>query len=109
MAATALFLTSMAVNASPHRGVWFWNTTTVDGSDSPHSSKFIVGPTSGAAEDEAIAFMTSQGIKEVYGSYKNRPRDVPEEIWPWNAKLDTAGIESQLLISGFDAVHCCDV
>ena len=101
--ASALGFLCLDASASPHRGVWFWNTTKVDGSDSPHSSKFVVGPTSGAAEDEAIAFMTSQGIKEVYGSYLHRPRDVPEEIWPWNAKLDAAGIESQLLISGFEA------
>ena len=33
-----------------YRGVWFWNTTKIGGSggyDSPHSSKFIVGPTTG--------------------------------------------------------------
>ena len=47
--------------------------------------------------------MTGQGVKELYGSYRHRPRDFPAEIWPWNAKLDAAGIESQLLISGFEA------
>lgn len=96
------FIASSAAQTTPHRGVWFWNTTKVGGVDSPHSSKFVVGPSSSAAEDEAIAFMSAQGIKEVYGSYLHRPRDVPDEIWPWNAKLDAAGIDSQLLISGFE-------
>jgi len=103
--ATLLLLFCHSANATSHRGVWFWNTTKIGGPtgpDSPHSSKFIVGPTTGAAEDEAIAFMVSQNIKEVYGSYLHRPRDVPTEIWPWNEKLDAAGIESQLLISGFE-------
>ena len=98
-----LVASGILAHAAPHRGVWFWNTTEVGGSDSPHSSKSVVGPTSGPAEDEAIAFMTTHGVKEIYGSYKHRPRDVPWEIWPWNEKLDSAGIESQLLISGFDA------
>lgn len=101
--AALLLGTSISASATPHRGVWFWNTTEVGGSDSPHSAAFVVGPTSGPAEDEAIAFMTAQDIKEVYGSYKHRPSDVPGEIWPWNAKLDAAGIDSQLLISGFEA------
>ena len=65
-----LLISATAAPAAPHRGVWFWNTTEVDGSDSPHSSELVVGPATGGAEDEAIAFMTFQGIKEVYGSYK---------------------------------------
>jgi len=42
----------------------------------------VVGPATGGAEDEAIAFMTFQGIKEVYGSYKQRPKNDPGDIWP---------------------------
>ncbi len=93
----------LTASATPHRDVWFWNTTELYGIDSTHSSEFVVGPATGAAEDEAIAFMTAQSIKEVYGSYKQRPRDVPTDIWPWNEKLEAAGIDSQLLISGFEA------
>lgn len=59
-----LLISATAAPAAPHRGVWFWNTTEVDGSDSPHSSELVVGPATGGAEDEAIAFMTFQGIKE---------------------------------------------
>lgn len=100
---TSLFLPCLT-HAAPHRGVWFWNKTSiwVDGVkiESPHSSKFVVGD--GVKEDEAIRFMRCQKIKEVYGSYQNRPRDEPLPIRAWNAKLYAAGIESQLLISGFD-------
>ncbi len=98
-----LLISATAAPAAPPRGVWFWNTTEVDGSDSPHSSELVVGPATGGAKDEAIAFMTFQGIKQVYGSYKQRPKNDPGDIWPWNEKLDAAGIDSQLLISGFDA------
>jgi hypothetical protein len=94
----------LIAESAPHRGVWFWNATkiTVGGStvDSPHSSKFVVGDS--ALEDNAIAFMKCHKIKEVYGSYQHRPRDFPLPIRAWNAKLDVAGIESQLLISGFE-------
>ncbi len=94
---------TVIAQGSPHRGVWFWNSTKVDGVVSEHSSTDVVGPTTGSDEDAAIAFMTLQGIKEVYGSYSHRPKTIPTDIWPWNEKLDAAGIESQLLISGFEA------
>ncbi|NCF94872.1 MAG: hypothetical protein GWQ05_28525 [Verrucomicrobiaceae bacterium] len=77
-----LLISATAAPAAPHRGVWFWNTTEVDGSDSPHSSELVVGPATGGAEDEASAVMTFQGIKEVYGSYKQRPKSDPGDIWP---------------------------
>lgn len=62
-------------------------------------------------ENQAISFLTHCGVTRLYGSYKNRPATVPEQIRPWNAKLAAAGIQSQLLISGFDPtmeIHLTD-
>jgi hypothetical protein len=52
----------------------------------------------GAKEDETVNFFTTHAVKRVYGSYQNRPVSEPGVIGSWNAKLDAAGIMSQLLI-----------
>lgn len=60
----------------------------------------MVGDSS--AEDESIAFFTTHDVKRIYGSYQNRPVSEPAVIGAWNAKLDAAGIQSQLLIDGIE-------
>lgn len=85
--------------AELHRGVWFWGSTTLPGgSQSPFGSGMVVG--NGAAEDETVAFLTTHGVKRIYGSYQNRPVSEPPVIAAWNTKLDAAGISSQILIDG---------
>ena len=82
-----------------HRGVWFWGSTTLpDLTPSPYGSILVVG--SPAAENETITFFTLHGVKRVYGSYQARPVSEPAVIATWNAKLDAAGISSQILIDG---------
>ena len=84
---------------TPSRGVWFWGSTTLPGGgSSTHGSSTVVGDDT--EENAAIAFMTSRGVTRVYGSYQNRPVSEPSVIATWNAKLDAAGIDSQILIDG---------
>ncbi|MDA7882325.1 hypothetical protein N9A94_08485 [Akkermansiaceae bacterium] len=81
------------------RGVWFWGSTTLPGGgSSPYGSVALVGDA--VAEDETVAFFTTYGVKMVYGSYQNRPVSEPAVIAAWNAKLDAAGVSSQLLLDG---------
>ena len=95
-AVAALTLSTDAVEL--HRGVWFWNSTSLPGGAgaSPYGSGVVVGDAT--KEDETVSFFTTHGVKRVYGSYQNRPVTEPGVIGAWNAKLDTAGIMSQLLI-----------
>ena len=89
--------------ATPNRGTWFWgNTTLPDTTSSPHGASVVVGDA--AKEDDEIAFMTSRAITKVYGSYGTGPGISSEQAKyrAWNAKLDAAGIESQLLIRAFE-------
>lgn len=98
----ACLLAGALLPAQADRGVWFWASTTLpSGAASPHGSDDIVG-VSDALENQAITFLTHCGVTRLYGSYKNRPVTFPEQIRPWNAKLAAAGIQSQLLISGFE-------
>ncbi|NNM30743.1 MAG: hypothetical protein HKO57_14580, partial [Akkermansiaceae bacterium] len=88
---------------APNRGLWFWGSTTLPGgAPSTHGSIDVVGDP--LEELIAVSFMTTYGVKRVYGSYQNRPVSEPGTIADWNAELDAAGIESQLLIDG-TAVH----
>jgi hypothetical protein len=99
----SLFALGFPGAATADRGVWFWNSTELpSGATSTHGSEEIVGVTD-ALEDQAVTFMTTCGITRLYGSYKNRPVTEPGQLRPRNAKLAAAGIESQLLISGFEA------
>jgi len=85
--------------AALDRGVWFWGSTTLPGgAASTHGSSDVVGDA--AEEDAMIAFLTARGVTRVYGSYQNRPVSELAVIAAWNAKLDAAGIDSQLLIEG---------
>ncbi|MEM1083551.1 MAG: hypothetical protein AAGI48_05475 [Verrucomicrobiota bacterium] len=88
--------------ATPERGTWFWGNTTVPSGPSPHGASVVVGDST--KEDAEIVFMTTWGITRVYGSYGSGPGISSEraKYREWNAKLDAAGIESQLLISEFD-------
>ncbi|MCP5532687.1 MAG: hypothetical protein H7A49_09705 [Akkermansiaceae bacterium] len=88
-----------SASAENHRGVWFWGSTTLPGGgSSPFGSSVVVGD--GTAEDETVAFFTSHDVKRLYGSYQNRPVSEPSVIAAWNAKLDAAGVNSQILIDG---------
>lgn len=106
-----LAILSLPAAGAPDRGVWFWGSTTLPtGAASSHGSADVVGD--GPEEDAAIAFMLSYGIKRVFGSYQNRPVSEPAVIAAWNAKLDAAGIESQLLLDGNavnDPVYMADI
>ncbi len=89
--------------AEVHHGVWFWGSTTLpDGSSSPYGSTDVVGDA--VKENDLIAFFDLYKVKRVYGSYQNRPVTEAPVIAAWNAKLDGAGVMSQLLIDG-DAVN----
>jgi hypothetical protein len=50
-------------------------------------------------EDAAVSEMQRWNIDRVYGSYGTRPIDEPAVLYAWNEKLDSAGIESQILLS----------
>lgn len=94
-----LVLLLCSAGAEIHRGVWFWGSTTLpDDTSSPFGSSVVVGDS--VAEDESVAFFSSHGVKRVYGSYQNRPVSEPAVIAAWNAKLDAAGIQSQILLDG---------
>lgn len=98
---TACFIPLVqTASAELNRGVWFWgNTTLPDLTTSPYGSTTVVGD--GTAEDETIAFFGLHGVKRIYGSYQNRPVSEPSVIAAWNAKLDAAGVSSQILIDGY--------
>jgi hypothetical protein len=97
--ACCLALWPVVGGAEPNRGLWFWQSTTLPtGAASTHGSLMVVGD--GVEEDAAIVFMTDYGIKRVFGSYGVRPVTQPLQISAWNAKLDAAGIDSQLLLDG---------
>jgi hypothetical protein len=94
-----IFAAPLTLHAELHRGVWFWGSTTLPNlTSSPFGSSLVVG--NPAAEDESITFFGLHGVERVYGSYQNRPVSHPGTIAAWNAKLDTAGISSQILIDG---------
>ena len=105
----ALFLAlALPAAAQLHRGVWFWGSTTLpDLTSSPYGSALVVGDA--LAEDETITFFTLHGVKRVYGSYQNRPVSEPSVIAAWNAKLDAAGISSQILIDGVEVADPADI
>jgi hypothetical protein len=87
-----LLLSVASAQASDNRGVWFWGD-----SGSPYGSIAIVGDP--VEETKTIAFLTSNWVKRVYGSYQNRPVSHPGTIAAWNASLDGAGLDSQCLFS----------
>ena len=92
-----LILTQYAFGQS--RGVWFWGSTTLpDDTSSPWGSSEVVG--TAALEEDTINFLSLHHVDRVYGSYQNRPVSEPSAIASWNAKLDSADIHSQLLVSG---------
>ena len=98
----------MLAAADLHRGVWFWNNTTLpDGTPSAYGSSVVVGDP--AKEDETINFFNLHGVKRVYGNYQNRPVSEPAVIAAWNAKLDAAGIASQVLIDGVEVDDAADI
>lgn len=92
MAMIALLLVSMPVQASKHRAVWFWKNAS-----SPYGAANIVG--NNTIENQTIAFFNSKHIKRVYGSYGKGPVTNAPMIAAWNTKLQTAGIQSQFLMS----------
>ncbi|MGJ8695719.1 MAG: hypothetical protein ACSHYF_05330 [Verrucomicrobiaceae bacterium] len=82
------------------RGLWFWGTTTLpDATDSPYGSAYVVGDP--VLEDESVNFFNDHSVTRIYGSYQNRPVSEPGVIADWNAKLDAASIESQILFDGY--------
>ncbi|MDF7801865.1 hypothetical protein P4C99_20475 [Pontiellaceae bacterium B1224] len=88
----AVALTILPCSATKNRAVWFWAS-----SGSTYGSISIVGTP--VRETQTLDFFNGHGIKKVYGSYQNRPVSEPAVIAAWNSKLDTAGIESQFLMS----------
>lgn len=92
LAFVALLLASVSVQASKHRAVWFWKSA-----DSPYGATNIVG--NNTLENQTIAFFNSKSIKRVYGSYGSQPETDPGAAATWNTKLQSAGIQSQFLMS----------
>lgn len=96
LTATAMLIGS-TLHAAPDRGLWFWGSTTLPGgAASSHGSDDVVGNI--PEENAALAFMSTYGVTRVYGSYGPRPVSELATIAAWNAKLNAAGIDSQLLI-----------
>jgi hypothetical protein len=83
---------SFSMAETKNRGVWFWRD-----SGSQYGSDAILG--SASLENETLAFLTSRGVKRVYGSYGNRPVNEMAVMAAWNAKLHAANMQSQLLLS----------
>ena len=57
-----------------------------------------------AEETAAIANLQADQITRVYGNYGERPVDDTAAVASWNAQLEAAGIESQLLIGDGDDI-----
>ncbi|MFT4638489.1 MAG: hypothetical protein ACI8T1_001810 [Verrucomicrobiales bacterium] len=83
--------------ASLHRGLWFWQNT-----GSPYGSTSIVG--NDLEETATIDFIRNHGVRRVYGSYGTRPVSDAGAVAAWNARLEYAGIQSQLLLSDNEAI-----
>lgn len=87
-----LLLSSLTAPACKSRSVWFWQET-----GSPYGAAAIVG--NNVLENQAISFLNARSVKRVYGSYGTQPVTHPGVSAGWNAKLQTAGIQSQFLMS----------
>jgi hypothetical protein len=90
--------TSDAGCANPaERGVWMYRHP-----GNPLGTDHIVGDA--AEETTAIANLQADRITRVYGNYGDRPASDTAAVGSWNAQLDTAGIDSQLLIGDGDDI-----
>jgi len=87
-----VLLAATPCSACKNRAVWFWAS-----SSSIYGSVQIVE--NSTHETETLDFFNNHSIKKVYGSYQNRPVSEPTPIAVWNAKLDSAGIDSLFLMS----------
>jgi len=87
-----VLFSSLAAQACKYRAVWFWQE---DGH--PYGASNIVG--NAVLENQTVSFLTSRWVRRVYGSYGQQPVTSPTISANWNAKLDAAGIQSQLLMS----------
>lgn len=86
------FALSLPAAECKHRGVWFWQDA-----GNPYGAATIVG--NATLENQTVSFLTSKSVKRVYGSYGTQPVTSPSISAVWNAKLNTAGIQSQVLMS----------
>lgn len=73
------------------RAVWFYRHP-----GNPFGSDAIVGVP--GSETTTLTNLQALLVSSVYGNYGERPSDDAAAIASWNAQLDAAGIESQLLI-----------
>ena len=78
--------------AGLHRGLWFREDI-----GNAYGSASIVG--NAPEELAAVDFFRNQGVRRLYGSYGDRPESDASAIAAWNARLENAGIQSQLLLS----------
>ena len=92
LTATLFVALSLPAAECKHRGVWFWQDA-----DSFYGASNIVG--NAGLENQTVAFLNSKSVKRVYGSYGTQPVTSPSVSATWNAKLHTAGILSQFLMS----------
>ena len=78
--------------ASTVRGVWFFDV------DHAMGSSNVVGRS--AREDWTVNFLNTWGINRIYNSFAAPvPPPTGADLAAWNAKLDTGGITSMLLLS----------
>jgi hypothetical protein len=68
----------------------------------PLGTDHIVGDS--AEESAAISNLQANQITRIYGNYGSRPVDDTAAVASWNAQLESAGIEIQLLIEDGDDV-----
>jgi hypothetical protein len=82
-----------------YRGLYFYRNPSVPGAiDHPFGSIDVVGDAT--AEDEMLDWLTTFGIRRLFGEYWAEPRDYPATIAAWNTKLARRCIQSQLYLRG---------
>lgn len=82
---------------APTRGAWMYRHP-----GNPLGTDAVVGAS--AEEASAIANLAAYQVERVYGNYGSRPVAEPSVIGAWNAQLDAAGIDSQVLVGAADDI-----
>ena len=91
LAVVALMACGNSADAQSNRSAWMWA-----GGTHPFGSNNILDDT--AKQGAAVNNFLDAGFDRIYTSLGNRPITDPELIASWNARLDDAGMQSQMLL-----------
>ena len=91
LTAVLIMLPYADVRGQEHRSSWMWTT-----SSHPYGAANILGDTQ--AEADLIRDFGFWGFDRIYTSMGSWPSTDPSRIAHWNAGLDDAGVQSQLLL-----------